>query len=202
MIDKRNRNELLTEIAALRRQVNMLEKTVGDFERMENDLRRLTYTDELTGLYNRRGFFTLAEQQLKMASRFKGGILILYADIDNLKSINDTYGHDEGSRAIKEVANILRTTYRDSDIIARIGGDEFVVFPVGTSEDSIKRIIERLQANIDQYNKENPSGFKLSVSFGISKCGPKSYLDLEQLLKTADSAMYRHKNAKKLAAAG
>lgn len=199
--NRKTKKELLGEITDLRKHVEELEKSVDDYQRMEHDLRKLTYTDDLTGLYNRRGFFTLAEQQLKMASRFKGGILILYADIDNLKAINDAFGHDKGSSAIKATGDILRATYRDSDIIARIGGDEFVVFPVGTTEDSIKRIIHRLQLNIDQFNTGKSSVFELSVSFGIAKCGPKSYQDLEQLLKIADNAMYRQKRAKKQATA-
>ncbi|MEJ2323606.1 MAG: GGDEF domain-containing protein, partial [Nitrospirota bacterium] len=94
-------------------------------------MRSLSLTDELTGLSNRRGFFNLVDQLLKMAKRMNTVIYMLYADLDSLKSINDVYGHHEGDNILKDVAHILKTTYRESDIVARIGGDEFVVIPVG-----------------------------------------------------------------------
>ena len=93
-------------------------------------------TDDLTGIYNRRGFFFLANQQIEMAIRNKRMLLLLYLDIDNFKNINDELGHENGDRALIESANILKNTFRKSDIIARIGGDEFVVFPIDTIEDN------------------------------------------------------------------
>jgi diguanylate cyclase (GGDEF)-like protein len=84
-------------------------------------------TDELTGLYNRRGFFVSAQQQLKLANRYNKGIFIFSADLDDLKIINDNFGHKTGDSALVETANILKKTFRESDIIARIGGDEFVI---------------------------------------------------------------------------
>ena len=108
------------------------------------EMRNLALRDELTGLYNRRGFFALIEHQLKLAKRKKTGMFLLYADLDDLKSINDTWGHREGDVALIETAKILRKNYRESDVIARIGGDEFVVFPAGTSDDDSEKILDRL----------------------------------------------------------
>ena len=93
----------------------------------EEALLALSLTDELTGLYNRRRFFVLTEQCLKVAVRTKKRSLLLFIDMDDLKWINDHYGHNEGDQALIDLANILKKTFRESDIIARIGGDEFVV---------------------------------------------------------------------------
>jgi diguanylate cyclase (GGDEF)-like protein len=115
-------------------------------------LRRISLTDELTGLYNRKGFFTLAEHRFKIAKRQKSGLLMLYANVDNLKEINDAYGHEEGDNLLKETANILKSIYRKSDIVARIGGDEFMVFPLETTKEHIEVISSRLKNVINDYN--------------------------------------------------
>ncbi len=165
-------------------------------KQLERELRSVSLTDELTGLYNRRGFFTLAEQQLKLANRYKIGIFMLYADIDNLKKINDTWGHREGDLALIETANLLKENYRESDIIARIGGDEFVVIPVGTSSDSVEIIIARFQKILDNYNKTINRIHKLSVSAGIALYDPVIPCSLDELLAQADKMMYGIKRAK------
>ncbi|MHA2123177.1 MAG: diguanylate cyclase, partial [Promethearchaeota archaeon] len=111
--------------------VTVVSKDISERIKMEEELRSLSLTDQLTGLYNRRGFITLADQYLKVLDRQKQGIFLLYADLDRLKWINDELGHNEGDRAIVQTAKILRDNYRKSDVIARMGGDEFVVLPVG-----------------------------------------------------------------------
>jgi two-component system, cell cycle response regulator len=100
---------------------------------LQEKLLKLSVTDELTGLYNRRGFFTLAEQLVKLSNRQKNVLYLLFADLDNLKEINDIYGHEAGDQVLIETAKIFRDSFRDSDIIARIGGDEFIVVPAGTT---------------------------------------------------------------------
>jgi diguanylate cyclase (GGDEF)-like protein len=162
----------------------------------------LSITDELTGLYNRRGFFSLANNYLMLAKRAKKGLMLLYADLDNFKEINDTFGHDEGDRVIKETAAILKSTYRTSDIIARIGGDEFVVFPVGTDKDHADIIANRLQENIGNFNARNNNRYKLGISIGIATYDPNSVQSsvqsIDELLTEADNLMYRYKNSKKV----
>jgi diguanylate cyclase (GGDEF)-like protein len=160
-------------------------------------LHTLSVTDELTGLYNRRGFFTLAENRLMLAKRAEKKISLLYADLDNLKEINDTLGHDEGDRLIKETADILKSTYRTSDIIARIGGDEFVAFPVGIEEDNITIIANRLHENINHFNEKNNNKYKLRISIGIATHDPNSLQSVDELLAQADDLMYKHKRSKK-----
>jgi len=166
------------------------------FVRSSLRLHTLLITDELTGLYNRRGFFTLAEDCLMLAKREKKRLMMLYADLDNFKEINDMFGHEEGDRLIKETAGILKLTYRKSDIIARIGGDEFVVFPAGTDEDNIAIIANRLQENIENFNARNNNKYKLKISTGIAMYDPNSMQSIDELLAQADAQMYKHKKSK------
>jgi diguanylate cyclase (GGDEF)-like protein len=166
--------------------------------KMQQEIRNLTLRDELTGIYNRRGFFALVEYQFNMAKRSKTGLFMLYADLDNLKIINDTLGHQEGDRALIETADILRNNFRQSDIIARIGGDEFVVFPVGTSADCVDKILGRLQKALEAYNAGNNRGYLLSISAGISFYDPELPCTIDDLLAAADRSMYERKMNKTL----
>jgi diguanylate cyclase (GGDEF)-like protein/PAS domain S-box-containing protein len=168
-------------------------------KRVEEQLRNLSITDELTGLYNRRGFFTLAEREFKLAKRMKRGIFMLYADLDGMKAINDTFGHHEGDKVLKEVANVLRETYRDSDIIARVGGDEFVIIPVGVTGDDIEIITSRLQKGINDYNSKINRSYKVSLSAGIAFYDPERPCSMDQLLAEADKSMYEQKRSKQKA---
>jgi diguanylate cyclase (GGDEF)-like protein/PAS domain S-box-containing protein len=177
--------------------VTVISKDISELKGMEEKLRTLSVTDELTGLYNRRGFFTLGEQLLRLSRRQKKGVFMLYADMDNLKRINDTFGHQEGDVALITVANILNTTYRESDIVARIGGDEFIVISVWSVEDSIDRITVRLQSNIGDYNARSTRGYKLSVSFGTAFYDPESPCSIDELLKQAEKLMYAQKMLKR-----
>ena len=127
--------------------ITVVSKDITKLKQMEEKLRVLSLTDELTGLYNRRGFFTLSEQQLKMAGRLKSGIFMLYADMDTQKEINDRFGHQGGDLALIEIADIFKTTYRASDIIARIGGDEFTIFSVGNTRAYAEIMTAVLQKN-------------------------------------------------------
>lgn len=164
--------------------------------KLQERLRLLTITDELTGLYNRRGFFTLAEEFLKLAKRQKKGIYMLYADLDHLKSINDRSGHHEGDEALVETAKVLKTTYRESDIVARIGGDEFVVIPVGITGDNIEKIIARLEKNMKNQNASRNKNYNLSLSLGVSLYNPEKPCSVDELISHADEMMHEHKRIK------
>jgi len=160
------------------------------------EMRNLALRDELTGLYNRRGFFTLIEHQLKLAKRKKTGMFLLYADLDDLKLINDTWGHREGDVALIETAKILRKNYRESDIIARIGGDEFVVFPAGTSDDDSEKILDRLHNAFLHHCAQSNPAYKLSISAGISFYNPDFPCAIDELLALGDKSMYERKMKK------
>jgi len=178
------------------RRVKELQHEVTVRKKMESKLQTLSVTDELTGLHNRRGFFTLTEYLLKAAKRQKLGIFLLYVDMDNLKDINDRLGHNEGDNALIDVANILKTNYRDSDVIARIGGDEFVVVPVGTTGDNVELITTRLQKQLDIHNETSNRSYKLSLSRGIVYYDPEQPRSIDELLTEADKFMYAHKRHK------
>jgi diguanylate cyclase (GGDEF)-like protein/PAS domain S-box-containing protein len=177
--------------------VTIVSKDVTGLKKMEEELRTISLTDELTGVFNRRGFITLAEQQLRMAKRLKKGAFMLYADLDDLKLINDTYGHNEGSSVLVDVARTLKSTYRESDIVARIGGDEFVVFPVGTYNEHVNVITERLKKNIEDYNAKKLRKYEISISYGVTYCDPQSGQSIEDLLESADMEMYKQKRLKR-----
>ncbi|HEX3033860.1 MAG TPA: GGDEF domain-containing response regulator [Thermodesulfobacteriota bacterium] len=166
--------------------------------RAQMALRSPSLIDDLTNLYNRRGFLNLAEHQLKLARRTKRGLLLIFADLDDLKQINDTFGHKEGDFALIESANILKETFRSSDIIARIGGDEFVALALETSEANVEVIYTRLQSNLDVHNIGSNRPYTLSISIGIAYYNPESSHTIDELLTRADKLMYEQKIHKKI----
>ncbi len=167
-----------------------------EYAKSHEKMHSLLLTDELTGLYNRRGFFTLGEYQLKIAKRQPSGIYMLYADLDNLKGINDTWGHQAGDIALFAIANILKNNYRQSDVIARIGGDEFVVIPGGNANDDIEKIIERLHDAIKIHNLQSNRNYQLSISAGLAFFDPANPCSLDELLAQGDKSMYERKRNK------
>ncbi len=169
---------------------------VTDRKRVETELRTQLLDDELTGLHNRRGFSILTQQQLKIAERKETGFWVLFADLDKLKWINDSFGHKQGDLALKATANILRKCFRKSDIIARIGGDEFAVLTIDTPEKSGNILIERLRDTLTQYNAKSKQQYKLSLSIGAVFYDPQRPLSIDELLASADSLMYRQKRQK------
>ena len=168
-----------------------------ELERTNERLRNLSLTDELTGLNNRRGFMILANGLLKFSRRANHPLCLLYIDMDSLKQINDTYGHAHGDTALTHFAHILSQTFRDSDVIARMGGDEFAVLTIDATEGSLKAIQARLQSNVDTHNLESVRSYSLSFSLGIIRVDLKSTFTVEALLAQADQAMYAHKKRKK-----
>ena len=165
--------------------------------KMHERLHDISLHDELTGLYNRRGFFTLAEHLLKTAKRQQAGLFMLYCDLDGLKGINDALGHQKGDWALIDTANILKETFRDSDIIARIGGDEFVVMPIKTTGDNLEIVINRLQKAVEMDNTKSKREYKLSISTGTAYFDPLSPCTIDELLSQADKLMYEQKRTKK-----
>jgi len=164
--------------------------------KLREKLSLISFTDELTGLYNRRGFFALADRQLKVANREKKGMFLISSDLDDLKDINDTLGHMEGDAAISATAGILKNSFRESDIIARLGGDEFVIMATENPEITVEILTSRLKANLDSYNVQGERPFNLSLSIGISHYDPSYPITIEELLSRADKLMYRDKKKK------
>jgi diguanylate cyclase (GGDEF)-like protein len=159
-------------------------------------LRTLSIRDELTGLYNRRGFFTLIEHSFKLSMRDQRGFFMLYADLDDLKRINDTLGHREGDSALVDTAHILRENFRDSDIIARVGGDEFVIAPIWTTGESIEIIVSRFYYALETFNLSKGRKYKLLLSTGTAFFDPVFPCSIDELLTRADKSMYENKRWK------
>jgi diguanylate cyclase (GGDEF)-like protein len=168
-----------------------------ELERANERLRNMSLTDELTGLNNRRGFMILANGLLKFSRRAKHPLCLLYIDMDSLKHINDTFGHAQGDTALTHFAHLLTKTFRESDVIARMGGDEFAVLTIDATEGNLKSIQARLQSNVDTHNLESARGYELSFSLGIIRVDLDSTFTVEALLAQADQAMYAHKKRKK-----
>jgi diguanylate cyclase (GGDEF)-like protein len=176
-------------------QNQRLEHEIQERLRAEAEVRQLSVTDELTGLYNRRGFFLLAEQQLKIARRTQTSYFILFADLDGLKNINDTFGHEMGDRVIVDTGQILKETFREADIVARLGGDEFAVF-IPTFSGDLSNFYMRLQENIERFNQQSERAY-ISISLGVQSGDLNNEFSLEQLVAKADKLMYEHKRTKR-----
>ncbi|CAN5838961.1 hypothetical protein BH18ACI5_BH18ACI5_23320 [soil metagenome] len=167
-------------------------------KQLEDTLQALALVDELTGMYNRRGFMTLAERQLKIARRKKQAVILLAADVDNLKTINDTHGHAVGDQALVGAATVLRHTYREADIIARLGGDEFTVFPLDAVVNSAPLLLERLHRNLAEWNARHQAPFVLSMSTGTAILDEEGLSkELHTLLAEADSQLYLQKRERR-----
>jgi diguanylate cyclase (GGDEF)-like protein len=161
--------------------------------RLFGQIQTLAIIDDMTGLYNRRGFFTLAEQQIKLASRLNHAILLVFIDLDKLKHINDEFGHQQGDSALVDVARLLKQSFRNSDIVARIGGDEFVVLAISANGGDATVLIDRLHRKMADLNKSGANPYHISLSIGTSAWLPGGPINLDDLLARADAQMYQNK---------
>ncbi len=169
--------------------------------RTEDALRELSLVDDLTKAYNRRGFLTVAEQQMKVAHRTKKEMSLFYADLDDLKRINDSFGHEEGDAALIEAAGMLKDAFRDSDIVARLGGDEFAVLAIDIAEAKVSALTRRFREKVQARNARPDCAYPISFSLGISRYDPDRPCTLQELLTQADRRMYQEKTSKKRDAA-
>jgi diguanylate cyclase (GGDEF)-like protein len=185
--------EQLQSITVSRDELN---REIAKQKQLEERLKAMSLTDELTGLYNRRGFFALAQQQLKVAERTKKDMLLFFADLDKMKQINDTLGHREGDKALIEIATILKEVFRESDIIGRMGGDEFAILAIDATDETGDVLIMRLHNILDGYNRPEGRNYQLSLSIGIAYYNPETASTLDELMSQADTLMYEEKRNK------
>jgi diguanylate cyclase (GGDEF)-like protein/PAS domain S-box-containing protein len=169
--------------------------------RREEQLRMLSLADDLTGLYNRRGLFALGEHAMRSARRHKTGLNVLFFDMDGLKDINDRFGHGQGDQALRDVAAVLRGAIRESDIVARAGGDEFVVL-IEDEAHAADELAQRLWRRIAATNAKGEHRYKLELSLGVVFWPPNEKATLQELIERADQRMYATKHAKRDATAG
>jgi len=161
------------------------------------ELRNLSLVDDLTGLNNRKGFLRLATHHVRLASRRATPFLVGFVDLDGLKAINDTFGHQEGNRALVEAADVLRDSFRQSDILGRVGGDEFVVLITDASEHNVSVVADRVQGHVRARNADPERRYMLSLSVGIVASQTAPPPDLEHLMQQADALMYVQKQEKR-----
>jgi diguanylate cyclase (GGDEF)-like protein len=168
---------------------------------LESALSHLAISDELTGLYNRRGFLLLGSERMKLAHSLKKNVLLFFADLDNLKQINDRYGHQEGDQALLKTADAFRNTFRNSDITGRFGGDEFTALVIEDFGHTSDTIAKRLQENMAELSANNTQ-YPLSLSVGMTRYAAEFRSSLNKLLAQADQALYKQKQANRSSPGG
>lgn len=163
---------------------------------LESRLRASSLTDELTGLYNFRGLTLMGERLLLDARRGKRSVSLIFIDADGLKEINDTLGHDAGSRMLVDIATLLRGNFRDVDLLGRVGGDEFAVMVKGDRSD-LDRMLERFDHAVEEVNRLGDNSYRISCSLGVVTSEPKDNPTLIDLLAYADAKMYENKRERR-----
>jgi diguanylate cyclase (GGDEF)-like protein/PAS domain S-box-containing protein len=172
-------------------------RDITERKQLEEELRAVSLRDELTGMYNRRGFLTLAEQQKKTARRLNKRLALIYGDLDGLKGINDMHGHREGDRALADAARMLRGSVRESDLVARIGGDEFGILVMIDDDADAEEILVRVHDHIADFNTAAGRPYALAISTGISLFDDDCCQTVEAVLALADDVMYREKRRRR-----
>ncbi|MBU0480214.1 MAG: diguanylate cyclase [Proteobacteria bacterium] len=181
-----------------RNEITVFLQDITERKRYESQLHLLSVTDELTGLFNRRGFMTLGDKQLKAACRDEDEIFLLFADFDNMKWVNDTLGHSIGDDALIETALLLKNIFRQADLIGRVGGDEFIVLISNRKgEKSEKMVVERLEQGIRKANNKKDRKYKILLSYGTVRYDHDAPCTIEELVSRADQLMYSNKRDKK-----
>ncbi|MBU4047074.1 diguanylate cyclase, partial [bacterium] len=170
--------------------------TAIERKRVEEELKRLAHYDTLTGAYNRGYGLELLQRQLKLSKRDKSPLLLAYSDLDNLKDINDEFGHEEGDRAMVQVAKLFKSILREVDIITRMGGDEFLVIFLDSSLNEIPIIKKRLSKELARLNQISKKPYKIGFSTGFSNYDPANPQSMDELIRIADQMMYEEKKSK------
>jgi diguanylate cyclase (GGDEF)-like protein/PAS domain S-box-containing protein len=166
-------------------------------EKLNGVLKSQSITDDLTGLYNRRGFSVVSQHYVELAHRKGKRIFVVFVDVDGLKQINDQQGHSEGDRTLIRAAELLRETFRKSDIIARIGGDEFAIVTMENGHDDVAIQMARLQVNLKRHAATNDKHEPISFSTGVACSDPHKVSTIEELIAQADALMYIEKRGKR-----
>ncbi|MDX8497470.1 diguanylate cyclase response regulator [Mesorhizobium sp. VK4C] len=171
--------------------------------RMVLQIRDLSLVDELTGLHNRRGFAVLAREVVKRAARTGTGLVVTFVDLDGMKRINDHFGHEVGDRALIRTAGVLRSVFRVSDVIARIGGDEFIAMTDGVDGTAVEPLRRRLTGAVEDHNREAKGEPALALSLGFAHHNPtaETLKSIDDLIAEADEAMYADKDSRRTKAA-
>jgi diguanylate cyclase (GGDEF)-like protein len=191
IIDQKPRQLDQDDLETLKDLAGMVERELAAVQ--------LATLDELTNINNRRGFMLLAEHSLKLCERQKIPAVLVYFDLNQFKPINDRFGHAEGDRALTAFAEQVRSLSRDLDLLARVGGDEFVILLSNASIATAQHLVERVGRALEQYNRAAGRGYDLSFSHGIVEFDPDKHATLDALMADADALMYRSKKPRRVA---
>jgi len=183
--------------AELSRSAAELARVVAELRETNEKLEEKSSVDEMTGLYNRRGFFELAGRQADLARRRGSDLLLIFVDLDSLKSINDQYGHAEGDAAIKALADALSASFRQTDVVARLGGDEFTILAIDTSMGECEKMIGRARSLIAEYDESSGKPYGISFSYGAAASSHELERGFDALMAEADARLYAAKRAKR-----
>jgi diguanylate cyclase (GGDEF)-like protein len=167
-------------------------------ERYTEKLKNLSLVDELTGLYNRRGFLERGRHELQIARRTARAATLVFVDMNGMKPINDILGHEEGDRALVDVARVLRSAFEDTAVVARLGGDEFVILTLESPADQTDAIRTKIVEKVRTFNCTSDRPYHLSLSVGVAVSGAGSSASVEELLTAADALMYDEKRLRKM----
>lgn len=189
IIDQKARGFEKDDIEALRDLASLVEREIAVVE--------MATIDELTNVSNRRGFIPLAQQTLRLCARQGIPASLVFLDLDKFKPINDTFGHEEGDRALTGFARMMKRTYRDSDLLARLGGDEFVVLLTSAPKQLAGEIVSRFSHSLETYNREVKRGYDIAFSHGIAEFDNKKHDTIEGLLAEGDALMYEAKKKRR-----
>ena len=176
--------------------VKQLENSLDAATFRNNQLNRISMHDELTGAFNRRGFYESANQIFTAAENEGKRCVLIFADLDNLKKINDTFGHEEGDYAIKAVADFLKSGLRNTDIVARIGGDEFAAFALCENEKIIQSIPARIKKIAEKHNLNSDKKYNITVSIGFYELNCSTSENIQMYMDKADASLYEDKKNK------
>lgn len=174
----------------------VLVETGARLAELQKELRHMATVDELTGLANRRGFLAVAEHQLRLATRLGEPVAVLFLDVDNLKPVNDSLGHAAGDQLLRETADLMAATFRDADLLGRVGGDEFCVLLATNEDPGAKIALGRLREVAARRNLESGRTYQLAFSVGLTEFDPSNPATVQELMDVADSLMYAEKRAK------
>lgn len=182
-------------VAFTRSTIDNLQKEITGRKQVEIKMKGLLLFDQLTGLHNRKGFFTLAENHMEIAKREDKKIILIYADVNGLKSINNKFGRQEGDMMLLGTANNMKATFRKSDIIARIGSDEFIVFLAGAAPESVRKIVDRFKQSITIHNARKHRKYELSIDIVLLTYDFKADYSIDDMLAQANELMYKMKRS-------
>lgn len=200
-IKKKELEEKVEQVTDLNNQLNdalgKIKEEVNEKQTLEEELRTQVLIDDLTGVYNRRASIMFLDKMYNLSKRRKESLTICFLDIDNLKLVNDNLGHAEGDMLLKNVANALIESTRESDEVFRIGGDEFILILPDCAQKKAEEILLRVKDEIKRLTGEHGQKYKTDISYGFAEYTPGKEIDINTFIKIADNNMYRNKIRKK-----